>query len=279
MKNKKPLLIAVGALVGVVILAVVIFLLVNRGAGGTRFQGPADAPYPYAWTERKDGSITMDLELGDAKGGAWTVGTLEGDVVEITEGRTGGGRTTMTLKPVRAGFANIVFALVSGEDRLAELNVMIQVSRPENVYIATVSSHRERAIQATVRGGEETDHPFTVRPSDDGLTIFVEETEGLTEDGSAWQSTTNDPMVAYVSDIQVSQEGVTIRVSMRANGTTQVTAYSSREDLSYVFNVEVRGGEMTLQDFWIEAYQTEEGPEESEAAPVETAEVESGAKP
>lgn len=270
MKNKKPLVITLGVLLGIILVTVAATLLL-RGRSGTLFSGSPDAPYPYSWTEMDNGAITMTLETGDATGGAWSVGSTEGNVVEITTGKTSRGKTELTLKPVEEGRENITFTLVSEEERLAELSVAVMVNNINNKYAATVTAHRERALQGTVRGGEETGHPFTVRGGDDGLIIFVEETEGYTDDGTAWLSESTDTMVAYVSTIDVSEEGVTVRLETRANGNAQVTVYSPEADVSYAFDVEVTGGEMMLREFQIGSYGTDEEPE---AEPQESEEPE-----
>ena len=113
-----------------------------------------------------------------------------------------------------------------------------------------------------MRGGEETGHPFTVRGGDDGLTIFVEESEGYTDDGTAWESESTDTMAAFVSEINVSDEGVTIHLETRAAGSAEVRVYNVTENLAFVFNVEVSGGEMLLVDSRTEPYTTEEDAEE-----------------
>ena len=44
LKNRKPLIITLAALVGIIIATVAVTLIL-RGRGGTRFTGNADAPY------------------------------------------------------------------------------------------------------------------------------------------------------------------------------------------------------------------------------------------
>lgn len=261
MKNKKPLLITLGVLAGIILITVAVTLLL-RGRGGAQFSGPEDAPYPYSWTEKNNGTIDLTLETGKASNGVWSVDSTEGSVVEITGGKGGRGKTEFTLKPVEEGRENITFTLVSEEERLAELSVAVMVNNINNKYAATVTAHRERALQGTVRGGEETGHPFTVRSGDRGLTIFVEETEGYSDDGTAWLSESTDTTVAYVSDVNVTEEGVTVQLERRANGSAQVAVYSPAADISYVFDVEVTGGEMMLKDFQIGSYGNDEEPEE-----------------
>ena len=269
--SKKPLLITLAVLAGIIIATVAVTLIM-RGRGGARFTG-GDVPYPYTWTEKDNGTIALTMETGGAASGAWSGGSTEGAAVEIEVGKTRGGKTAATLTPAEQGRELVTFSLMSDEGRLAELSVTVTVAEEEGKLKATVTSHRERAFQGVVRGGEETGHPFTVRGGDDGLTIFVEESEGYTDDGTAWGSESTNTMAAYVSEINVSDEGVTIHLGTRAAGSAEVRVYNVRENIAFGFGVEVSGGEMLLVDSRTEPYTTEEGAEE------ETGETESEAQP
>ena len=267
-ENKKALIITGAVLVGIIAIAAAVALIM-RGRGGAQF-GRSDVPYPYSWVE-KNGAITLTIKTGDAPKGAWSVGSTEGEAVEISVGKTGGGKTEMKLTPAEVGREAITFTLLSGEDRLAELNFTVAVSSVENTLSATAISHRERTFQGTVRGGEETGHPFTVRGGDEGLTIFVEESEGYTDSGTSWWSDSTDALVAFVSGIDVSAEGITVQLETRANGTAEVRVYNVTENISFVFDVQVTGGEMLLTDSRTEPYETAEEAGEAETAENEAA--------
>ena len=264
-ENKRALIITGAVRAGLIAIAAGAALNL-RGRGGARF-GRNDVPYPYSWVENRNGTIALTMETGGAAKGAWSVGSTEGEAVEIGAGRTGGGKTEVRLTPAAVGREAITFTLMSGEDRLAELTFTVAVSSAGSALAATAVSHRERAFQGSVRGGEETGHPFVVRGGDEGLTIFVEEAEGYTENGAAWWSESTDSLVAFVSDVDVSGEGVTVQLGTRANGTAEVRVYSVSENISFVFDVQVTGGEMRLTDSRTEPYETaEESGEADEAA-------------
>lgn len=255
--NKKPLIITLAAL-ACIIIATVAVTLILRGRAGTRFSGDGDAPYPYSWVEKKNGEIVLTIETGDAKNSAWSLEDTGSGTVEVRAGKTKGGKTSVTITPEAVGREIMTFSLTSEEERLAELSFSVLVTSEDDALSATVTDHRERAFQGAVRGGEETGHPFTVRGGDDGLTIFVEESEGYTDGGTAWESESDNIMTAYVSNLDVSNEGVTIRLETRANGSAEVRVFSVRENISFVFDVEVKNGEMTLTDSRWEPYEAEE---------------------
>lgn len=270
LKNNKPLLITLAGLAGIVLIVVAVALIL-RSFGDLMYRGDEDAPYPYSWVEKKNGKVIFTLGTGDAEGGAWTLGGEEGGVMNIEVGQTRGKRTKVTMTPRGVGREMATFLLKSGEESVAELAVTVDVES-WNERVSVVTSHYERAIQGTVRGGEETGHPFTVRAGEEGLSIFVEDAEGLTDDGEAWQSASSDSLVAYVTGVDVSDEGVTVSLGTRADGTAEVQVYSERDNIAFVFAVEVTDGNILLTDSRTEAYQPQPTGEEIPAeSPAENA--------
>ena len=268
-KSKKPLFITLAALAGILIAAVAV-ALIARGRGGARYTGATDAPYPYSWTEQSNGAITMTLETGGAANSAWSLESADGSAAAVRVGSTQSGKTNVTVKPDAGGRMFLLFSLTSDGDRLAELSLTVMVESGENNKLAaTVTDHRERVFQSVVRGGEETGHPFAVRGDGSGLTIFVEEPEGYTDDGMAWESESTNSMAASVSDIDVSGEGVTFRLEAGTSGNAEVRVYSARENISYVFDVAVAGGEMLLTGSRWEPYEEDEAVEEADGAEYE----------
>lgn len=258
-KQRKPLMIALAALLAIIAVTAAVTLLM-RDRGGKRFNVD-DVPYPYSWAEQANGSVTLTLETGDAANGVWSLGSTDGGTLDIRVGKTQGGKTSVTLKPETEGREMMVFSLASGEERLAELSLTVMVGREsgeDSGLSAAITAHRERAFQGTVHGGEDTGHPFTVRGSDDGLTIFVEEPEGYTDDSTAWVSESTNSMAAYVSSVDVSSEGITFQLETRSSGSAEVTVYSIRENISFVFAVEVKDGNLMLTDSRVEIDTTDE---------------------
>ena len=267
-QNRRPLIIALAALCAIIVVTLAVALIM-RGRGGTRFSVGENAPYPYSWVERKNGAIALTMETGEAKDGVWSLESTDGGIADIRVGKTRGGKTSVTITPNSAGREIMAFSLTSGEDRLAQLDLTVMAGTVEGeneTLAATVTAYRERVFQGSVRGGEETGHPFTVRGDNGGLTIFVEETEGYTDDGMAWESESTNVMAAYVSTIDVSEEGLTFRLETRSSGSAEVRVFSAREKIAFVFDVEVSGGNMLLTDSRTEPYEPYELEEEAEEA-------------
>ena len=261
LKNNRPMLITLAAL-SVIVLIVVAVALIRRSFNDLMYRSDEDAPYPYSWVEKKNGVVIFTLETGKAVDAEWTLGSEEGGAMNVEVGKTRGKRAKVTMTPRSTGREMVTLLLKSGEESVAELAITVDVES-WNDRVSIVTSHYERAIQGTVRGGEETGHPFTVRGSEEGLSIFVEDAESLTANGQGWQSTSTDTLVAYVTSVDVSDEGVTVSLGTRANGAAEVRVYSERDNISFVFAVEVTDGNILLTDSRAEAYQPIPAGEES----------------
>lgn len=262
--GNKPLLVVLGALALIIILTVAVTLTL-RGLGGTGYSVD-DEKYPYTWAEKNDGTVAITLKTGDAAKGVWSLGSTQGDVLTVNVGNTSGGKTGVTLIPNSIGREIMTFDLMSGEEHLAEVTFTVDVAGESDALAATVTSQSERAFQNTLRGGEETGFPFTVRATENGLSIFVEDPGLYSDEGTEWLSDSSDSMVASVYGVDASEEGVNVLLQTRSNGTSEVRVYNVEKNLSFVFDVQVTKGEMLIAGSRSEPYQTAQEPEDTEEA-------------
>ena len=262
--GNKPLLVVLGALALIIILTVAVTLTL-RGLGGTGYSVD-DEKYPYTWAEKNDGTVAITLKTGDAAKGVWSLGSTQGDVLTVNVGNTSGGKTGVTLIPNSIGREIMTFDLMSGEEHLAEVTFTVDVAGESDALAATVTSQSERAFQNTLRGGEETGFPFTVRATENGLSIFVEDPGLYSDEGTEWLSDSSDSMVASVYGVDASEEGVNVLLQTRSNGTSEVRVYNVEKNLSFVFDVQVSKGEMLIAGSRSEPYQTAQEPEDTEQA-------------
>ena len=262
--GNKPLLVVLGALALIIILTVAVTLTL-RSLGGTGYSVD-DEKYPYTWAEKNDGTVAITLKTGDAAKGVWSLGSTQGDVLTVNVGNTSGGKTGVTLIPNSIGREIMTFDLMSGEEHLAEVTFTVDVAGESDALAATVTSQSERAFQNTLRGGEETGFPFTVRATENGLSIFVEDPGLYSDEGTEWLSDSSDSMVASVYGVDASEEGVNVLLQTRSNGTSEVRVYNVEKNLSFVFDVQVTKGEMLIAGSRSEPYQTAQEPEDTEQA-------------
>ena len=262
--GNKPLLVVLGALALIIILTVAVTLTL-RGLGGTGYSVD-DEKYPYTWAEKNDGTVAITLKTGDAAKGVWSLGSTQGDVLTVNVGNTSGGKAGVTLIPNSIGREIMTFDLMSGEEHLAEVTFTVDVAGESDALAATVTSQSERAFQNTLRGGEETGFPFTVRATENGLSIFVEDPGLYSDEGTEWLSDSSDSMVASVYGVDASEEGVNVLLQTRSNGTSEVRVYNVEKNLSFVFDVQVSKGEMLIAGSRSEPYQTAQEPEDTEQA-------------
>ena len=187
-------------------------------------------------------------------------------MLTVNVGNTSGGKTGVTLIPNSIGREIMTFDLMSGEEHLAEVTFTVDVAGESDALAATVTSQSERAFQNTLRGGEETGFPFTVRATENGLSIFVEDPGLYSDEGTEWLSDSSDSMVASVYGVDASEEGVNVLLQTRSNGTSEVRVYNVEKNLSFVFDVQVTKGEMLIAGSRSEPYQTAQEPEDTEQA-------------
>ena len=207
---------AAGILVLAAIAVVITLLLRGRTAV---LSGGGDTPYPYTWTVNKDGTATLELDRSAAPGYVWRQdGSAPAVSVAPAAGQAGQDRFLLT--PEGQGRFMLTFSLRNPEDesdRIYELTFLSEAEEQKGQLRAVPASVVGKAIQGTVRGGGETEFPYTIQTDGDGdLTITVllpeepeepedstelredEEPAGEEEEGptSDWQCSSGDEGVA-----------------------------------------------------------------------------------
>ena len=262
MNNKKPLWITLAVFCGVLLLIVVTAQLL-RGHGGAGVRND-DAPYPYQWTERHDGSVRLTLDGGSAQEGVWTVSGGD-DVATVELGETRRGKATATLAPVSEGRTELTFVLTSGEARLAEVRLAVETLQKDGQLAVTVLSHSEQARQETVSGGDG-EHPYTAYTDDYGdLVIRIADAgiQSADEPSARWTAASSDELIASVVELNAAEDGVEIRLSTLVNGEARLTVSGEEAGVTYTFTLTsdsgaLRLGECTWSDYVPPSSLTEE---------------------
>lgn len=253
MNNKKPLWITLAVFCGVLLLIVVTAQLL-RGHGGASVRND-DAPYPYQWTERRDGSVRLALDGSSAQEGVWTADGGD-DVATVELGETKRGKATATLAPASEGRTELTFVLTSGEARLAEVRLAVETLQKDGQLAVTVLSHSEQARQETVSGGDG-EHPYTAYTDDYGdLVIHIADAgiQSADEPSARWTAASSDELIASVVELNAAEDGVEIRLSTLVNGEAQLTVSSEEAGVTYTFTLTsdsgaLRLGECTWSDY------------------------------
>lgn len=176
MDRRKALYISLASL-GAVLLIALLAALVSV-LGGKRYTSEKGTPYPYTWTEKRDGSVNLTLDARNAPGGVWTEETPEGDVAYITQSKTRGGVTAYRIRPMTAGVAELTFTLRQEGERLAEavFSVEARRRRGEQKHDSLITSHVERVYQQFTVGGEDTGFPYAAESDQEGnLCIHIKD--------------------------------------------------------------------------------------------------------
>ena len=259
MKNKKPLLITLAVFCATLLLITVTALLL-RGRGGAGFRND-DAPYPYQWTERPDGTVRLTLDGSAVPEGVWTAGDPGDDVAAAELGETKRGKATATLTPAAEGRAELSFVLMNGEEQLAEVRLAIETLQKANGLAVTVIDHSEQARQARTGGGNE-EYPYTVYTDDSGdLVIHIADAGIPSEDDGSmydrWTAASSDELIASIIELRTVEDGVEARLTTHVSGEAEVTISGEEADMTYVFAVTSDSGTLRLKNCTWSAYESQ----------------------
>lgn len=176
LQEKRPLLVTLAVLACIVLLTVAVGVVLTA-IRGRRFSSDSSAMYPYAWTEKPNGTITLDLDGSKIPDGVWETDSSD-SFLAVELGETVKGKVRAALSPVGEGRSMLTFTLTDGENRLAEASFLVDVEEENGKFTATIADHRETAWQARVSGGTETEYPFTVEVSPlGGVVIHITDAE------------------------------------------------------------------------------------------------------
>ena len=181
----KRVAIPLGALLGVIVIAVVLALIL-RGSRGKPISGGEDTPYPYSWIAGKNGVITLEVDRAAAPGFIWTsyeeVPQLEVSAKQdVTEGKT-----QFTLTPKASGRYVLEFRLQrekDPDDCIYALTALSDVTYDGKTLKASLLSVSGRRLPGVVRGGEDTLCSYLLRQDEDGdLMIVIRDMEPVSEE-------------------------------------------------------------------------------------------------
>ena len=192
--------IPLGALLGVIVIAVVLALIL-RGSRGKPVVGGEDTPYPYSWAAGKNGAVTLELESAAAPGYRWTAPASDASVT-VTENQNGDGdRSVFTLTPLAAGRTVLVF-LLEGEDAadcIYERSVLVEIADDGKSLKGSLIGVSGRELLGVVSGGENSPWPYTVRQDADGDVM-------ITVPAGAWTCVSENEAVAAVLGVLTHDE-------------------------------------------------------------------------
>ena len=257
MNNKKALRIAFLSLAGILLLTVAAALLTARLRGGA-FRSAADAPYPYSWTENRDGTITLKLNGSAKRDGVWMLAG-ESDMTEVSLGETKRGKAQARLNPVAEGREELAFLLQSGEDTLAAARFTVETQMTGETLSSSVTAHGESVMQRTVQGGQETGVPFTVWTDEGGLRLRIDDPDAYSEETGVaterWSVVSSDTLVAKPVSASMDETGLEYVILTYENGGAVVTASCEAANVTYAFAVEARDGTLLLTSHSAGAYE------------------------
>lgn len=193
-KNARRYWVPAVVLLAMIIVAVVVALLTRSDRGGT-FIGE-NTPYPYTWTEEKDGTVTFELDTTDSEGYQWVITDASDEVVVLeadgneAKPNESGEPTILTvqadkkqpenklrlvLRPESDGRAVFTLSLLNEtapDERIAEFSVLTEIRSNGKKLNAYLISAGGRVYQGTV-GGEGTNYDYIAQMNEYGNCVLT----------------------------------------------------------------------------------------------------------
>lgn len=246
-------------LVVVLLLAILALLLLPGGARKDQsFQGGEDTPYPYEWTELRDGSIRLSLCRQVQEGYLWRFAQEEtGTVLVSAEERAEG--SVFRVQPLRAGDALLRFVLADArfpEDCLCELLLTAELRAEDDALIASVSGKRSVLTEQALRGGESFACPYRIRTDAEGqLSLFLQD-GGPEPDWQLFQRSSGDAL--RLAERKTENGLLTLRFYGSGAGSSSLLLYSAAKGLALELTLSsgaeggltVQAHEMTAHPEW-----------------------------
>ena len=175
--QRKRLLLPL-AIVGLLILAILAVIVIVQSGKGETHRGGEDTPYPYSWTQARDGSLRLELSHKDAAQERWQY--QPGELLSAMEiqraEKESGGNTVFTLQPVKAGRALIRLVLAPEGRQLSArygLDLLAETVATEEGLAVIIRSSEGVSLAGDASGGGETDRPYRVYTDWNGDTVVA----------------------------------------------------------------------------------------------------------
>ena len=250
----------------VLILAIVALLLLPGGARGDQsFQGGEDTPYPFEWTEKKDGSILLSLCRQVPEGCVWRFEQETSDTAAVSREENAEG-SVFRVQPLRAGDVLLRFLLADEnfpEDCCCELLLTAELRAEDEELKASVSGNRMILTEQALRGGESFDCPYRIRTDEEErLALFL--LDGSTEpDWQLFQRNSGD--VLRLAGRKTENGILALRFYGSSAGTSRLLLYSPTKRLTLDLTLSSDAeGRLTVQSHEMAAHPEWEGLEGEE---------------
>lgn len=251
-KRQKIKRFLIPAAVLLLVIAVIVVIAVLGGRNKPQIlKGGEDTPYPYFWTENKDGSLTIRLPENGNGTYVWTPFSSVQSVASLRREEKGEeGYTVYTLTPEKVGRTLTEFVLKNGapdadpEDQIFSINLVLTVEQAEQDLKISVLNGSSRAYPGLITGGEAEGFPYTIKASTNGdLYIRMKDSttppEGWSGESDGWYILPDNPVYESADPSETYEEEVPPAPFVWVNDWDCVTADSA---VMQVISVNVDNG-------------------------------------
>ncbi len=164
------LLLPLAVLAVIIVIAVIIAVIVGKNKPKT-YTGGENTLYPYTWTEKKDGTLTVQLPNPKVADCVWTIENSEQEVADISkDAKPPKGQTAYIVTPKAAGRTQLEIKLSSIMEnghgaQLYALAFIMDVAETDGKLKTTMYSASGRELPGVIMGGETEGWPYQITAS------------------------------------------------------------------------------------------------------------------
>ena len=238
--ERKRLLLPL-AIVGLLILAILAVIVILQSGKGETHRGGEDTPYPYSWTQSRDGSLRLELPHQDAAQERWQYQPVEElSTLELQrEEKESGGNTVFTLKPVKAGRTLIRLVLAPEGQQLSArygLNLLAETVSSEDGLAVIIRSSEGVSLAGDASGGAETNRPYRVYTDWNGDTVIAVKN---VQNSADWEFTVDNEEAVRFLGLQWSDNEMAAHL-LPGEKTGETTALLKSESAGVSLEVKLR---------------------------------------
>lgn len=257
LENKKKIrriLIPVAALVLILTVAVIIAVILGKNKPVV-YNGGENTPYPYSWTENKDGSLIFYLPKSQTEGYDWTAASSVPDVVKAEAyGKAPENMSAYTITPLAFGRTLFRFNLqntasdTADEDQIYSLELIMDVLQENEQLRTVIVSGGSRSLPGVVKGGEAEGYPYQIALSGDRRTLVISLHDGSPAREQEYIDSVTAPLPSGFEDMTLPETSPAENASIIViEGNNRWKCFSSAEEVASVDGVHTDGRQVGAQ--------------------------------
>lgn len=204
-------------------MALSISFLTACGSG----RGGAGSDHPYAWTEKRDGSVQLTIEGAPEQGFVWLAQGTENGTIQV-ERKEDGSRENAVFSITSQGLGNGVASFLcqresAPQDKSFAITMTLQTTQKEKLKV--VQTEYVQLPRAEVSSADSPISYVLYQDTDGYFTVYLDDDEKR----HAWAVLDYDETIVQPNDPEYDGNGYVTRVLGLAAGQTEMMLYDMEQ--------------------------------------------------